>query len=112
MGISREACMAWNHRSFGLISQENDDRLSDVKAELKTRKEQRAFDTIRGYSARRGRSPRRHVVRSQPPYTTTRTPCAGSRARGFVLAGQAHRTPRSGAAGFMTSLTELITGKP
>ena len=35
----------------GLISQENDDRLSDVKAGLKTRKEQRAFDTIRGYVA-------------------------------------------------------------
>jgi hypothetical protein len=35
----------------GLISQENDDRLSDVKADLKTRKEQRAFDTIRGYAA-------------------------------------------------------------
>jgi hypothetical protein len=32
----------------GLISQENDDRLSDVKAELKKRKEMRAFDTIRG----------------------------------------------------------------
>lgn len=32
----------------GLISQENDDRLSDVKADLKSRKEQRAFDTIRG----------------------------------------------------------------
>ena len=35
----------------GLISQENDDRLSDVKADLKTRKEQRAFDTIRGHAA-------------------------------------------------------------
>ena len=32
----------------GLISQENDDKLSDVKADLKTRKEMRAFDTIRG----------------------------------------------------------------
>ena len=37
----------------GLISQENDDRLSDVKADLKTRKEQRAFDTIRGYAGDR-----------------------------------------------------------
>ena len=35
----------------GLISQENDDRLSDVKADLKTRNEQRAFDTIRGFAA-------------------------------------------------------------
>jgi hypothetical protein len=32
----------------GLISQENDDRLSDVKADLKRRKDLRAFDTIRG----------------------------------------------------------------
>lgn len=35
----------------GLISQENDERLSDVKAGLKTRTEQRAFDTIRGFAA-------------------------------------------------------------
>jgi hypothetical protein len=35
----------------GLISQEHDDRLSDVKAELKKRKDLRAFDTIRGYAA-------------------------------------------------------------
>jgi len=34
----------------GLISQENDDRLSDVKAGLKNRTEQRAFDTIRGFA--------------------------------------------------------------
>ena len=35
----------------GLISQEHDDRLSDVKADLKRRKDLRAFDTIRGYAA-------------------------------------------------------------
>lgn len=35
----------------GLISQENDDRLSDVKANLENRKDLRAFDTIRGYAA-------------------------------------------------------------
>lgn len=33
----------------GLISQENDDRLSDVKADLKKRQDLRAFDTIRGH---------------------------------------------------------------
>lgn len=32
----------------GLISQEDDDRLSDVKADLKKRKDMRAFDTVRG----------------------------------------------------------------
>jgi hypothetical protein len=32
----------------GLISQENDEKLSDVKADLRRRKEQRAFDTVRG----------------------------------------------------------------
>jgi hypothetical protein len=35
----------------GLISQENDDKLSDVKADLKARREMRAFDTIRGVVA-------------------------------------------------------------
>jgi hypothetical protein len=35
----------------GLISQEHDDRLSDVKANLKRRRDLRAFDTIRGYAA-------------------------------------------------------------
>jgi hypothetical protein len=32
----------------GIISQENDDHLSEVKADLKRRKDMRAFDTIRG----------------------------------------------------------------
>ena len=48
-GYLVEAMHAGEASVVGLISQENDDRLSDVKADLKTRKEQRAFDTIRGY---------------------------------------------------------------
>jgi hypothetical protein len=48
-GYLVEAMRGRESSVVGLISQENDDRLSDVKAGLKTRKEQRAFDTIRGY---------------------------------------------------------------
>ena len=50
-GYLVEAVHGGESSVVGLISQENDDRLSDVKADLKTRKEQRAFDTIRGYVA-------------------------------------------------------------
>ena len=50
-GYLVEAMHGGESSVVGLISQENDDRLSDVKAGLKTRKEQRAFDTIRGYAA-------------------------------------------------------------
>jgi len=50
-GYLVEAMRGGESSVVGLISQENDDRLSDVKAGLKTRKEQRAFDTIRGYAA-------------------------------------------------------------
>ena len=48
-GYLVEAMRGGESSVVGLISQENDDRLSDVKADLKTRKEQRAFDTIRGF---------------------------------------------------------------
>jgi hypothetical protein len=50
-GYLVEAMRGGESSVVGLISQENDDRLSEVKAGLKTRKEQRAFDTIRGYAA-------------------------------------------------------------
>lgn len=50
-GYLVEAMHGGESSVVGLISQEKDDRLSDVKADLKTRKEQRAFDTIRGYVA-------------------------------------------------------------
>lgn len=49
-GFLVEAVRGGESSVVGLISQENDDRLSDVKAGLKTRKEQRAFDTIRGHA--------------------------------------------------------------
>jgi hypothetical protein len=50
-GYLVEAMRGLESSVVGLISQENDDRLSDVRAGLKTRKEQRAFDTIRGHVA-------------------------------------------------------------
>jgi hypothetical protein len=50
-GYLVEAMRGAESSVVGLISQENDDRLSDVKAGLKTRKELRAFDTIRGHVA-------------------------------------------------------------
>jgi hypothetical protein len=51
-GYLVEAMRAGESSVVGLISQENDERLSDVKAGLKTRKDQRAFDTIRGFAAK------------------------------------------------------------
>jgi hypothetical protein len=50
-GYLVEAMRGSESSVVGLISQENDDRLSDVTAGLKTRKERRAFDTIRGFVA-------------------------------------------------------------
>jgi hypothetical protein len=50
-GYLVEAMRGAESSVVGLVSQENDDRLSDVKAGLKTRKAQRAFDTIRGHVA-------------------------------------------------------------
>jgi hypothetical protein len=51
-GYLVEAMQGGESSVVGLISQENDERLSDVKAGMKTRKDQRAFDTIRGYAAK------------------------------------------------------------
>ncbi len=93
----------------GLISQENDDRLSDVKAGLKTRKEQRAFDTIRGYvAATEG------VARVGTLYAPSQlTYHDADTVLKEVLADRSlevKRVPRSGDVrpGFLTSLTELL----
>ena len=48
-GYLVEAMTGGESSVVGLISQENDERLSDVKDDLKKRKELRAFDTIRGH---------------------------------------------------------------
>jgi hypothetical protein len=93
----------------GLISQENDDRLSDVKAGLKTRKEQRAFDTIRGYAAAVEGTARVGTLYapSQLTYHDADTVLKD------VLADTSlpvKRVARAGdiRPGFLTSLTELL----
>ena len=93
----------------GLISQENDDRLSDVKADLKTRKELRAFDTIRGHAAS-GQGRARVGTLHAPSSLTYHDADAVLK---DVLADTSlpvKRVSRSGdiRPGFLTSLTELI----
>jgi hypothetical protein len=93
----------------GLISQENDERLSDVKAGLKTRREQRAFDTIRGYAAAAEGTARVGTLYapSQLTYHDADTVLKN------VLADNSLRVKsvaRSGDVrpGFLSSLTELL----
>jgi hypothetical protein len=93
----------------GLISQENDDRLSDVKADLKRREHLRAFDTIRGMvSAAEGLA--RVGTLHAPSLLTYHD--AGAVLED-VLADTSlavKRVPRKNdvRAGFLSSLTELI----
>ena len=93
----------------GLISQENDERLSDVKAGLKTRTEQRAFDTIRGFAAAAEGAARVGTLYapSQLTYYDADTVLKS------VLADASlpiKRVARAGDVrpGFLTSLTELL----
>lgn len=93
----------------GLISQEKDDRLSEVKADLQKRKALRAFDTIRGYAASVEGTARVGTLYA-PSHLTyhdadavledvladTSLPVKRVRRRGNVRAG------------FLTSLTELV----
>ena len=94
----------------GLISQENDDRLSDVKADLKARKDQRAFDTIRGFAATAEGMARVGTLYA-PSHLTYHDADA---VLNSVLADSSlpvKRVARRGNVrpGFLTSLTELIT---
>jgi hypothetical protein len=95
----------------GLISQENDDRLSDVKATLKTRKEQRAFDTIRGYVgaveglARVGTLYAPSHLTYHDADTVLKDVLADT-----SLAVKRVTRPGNLRPGFLTSLTELISG--
>src|SRR5687767_3218632 len=109
-GYLVEAMRGGESSVVGLISQENDDRLSDVKADLKTRKEQRAFDTIRGYVATVEGMARVGTLYAPSPltYHDADTVLKG------VLADMSlpvKRVARRGNArpGFLTSLTELIS---
>jgi hypothetical protein len=108
-GYLVEAMRGGESSVVGLISQESDDRLSDVKAGLKTRKEQRAFDTIRGHvTAAEGvaRVGTLHAP-SQLTYYDADTVLRD------VLADRSleiKRLPRASGVrpGFLTSLTELL----
>lgn len=109
-GYLVEAMHGGESSVVGLISQENDDRLSDVKADLKTRKEQRAFDTIRGYvSAPEG------IARVGTLYAPSHLTYHDANAvLKDVLADTSlavKRIARRGTVrpGFLTSLTELIS---
>ncbi len=108
-GYLVEATRGGESSVVGLISQENDDRLSDVKAGLKTRTEQRAFDTIRG-SAASGEGTARVgtlYASSQLTYheadTVLRAVIADRSLAVKRIAGNSDVRP-----GFLTSLTELI----
>ena len=98
----------------GLISQENDDRLSDVKADLKTRKEQRAFDTIRGYAAvaEAMRARRNAHAPSQLTYRDADTVLNDGACRQLAGRQARRREVADVRPGFLTSLTELIAAKP
>lgn len=93
----------------GVISQENDDRLSEVKADLEKRKDLRAFDTIRGYAA---------TVEGMARVGTLYAPSRLTYHDADVVLKEAladrslaiKRVARRGSVrpGFLTSITELI----
>jgi hypothetical protein len=108
-GYLVEAMRGSESSVVGLISQENDDRLSEVKAGLKTRKEQRAFDTIRGYVAASGGMARvgtlyasSHLTYHDADKVLKDVLADGSLAVKHVARNGAVRP------GFLTSLTELL----
>ena len=110
-GYLVEAMRGAESSVVGLISQENDDRLSDVKAGLKTRNEQRAFDTIRGHVAAEAGTARVGTLHapSQLTYrdadTVLQSVLADSTLPVKRIARSADVRP-----GFLTSLTELLAG--
>ena len=93
----------------GLISQENDDRLSDVKAGMKTRKEQRAFDTIRGYVANSEAAARVGTLYapSELTYHEADTVLKEVLADGSLAVKRLGRTADV-RPGFLSSLTEML----
>jgi len=95
----------------GLISQENDDRLSDVKADLKTRKEQRAFDTIRGFAAITEGTARVGTLFA-PSHLTYHDADEVLKSVLLDTSLPVKRVARRGSIrpGFLTTLTELIRG--
>jgi hypothetical protein len=108
-GYLVEAMRGGESSVVGLISQEKDDRLSDVKAGLKTRKERRAFDTIRGYAAAAEGMARVGTLYapSHLTYHDADTVLNGVLADASLAV---KRVARGGDVrpGFLTSLTELL----
>jgi hypothetical protein len=93
----------------GLISQENDDRLSDVKADLKKRKDLRAFDTIRGHVTADEAMARVGTLHAPSELTYH----AAATVLDHVLADTSlpvKQLPRRGGvrAGFLSALSELM----
>jgi len=110
-GYLVEAMRGVESSVVGLISQENDDRLSDVKADLKKRKEQRAFDTIRGHVGAVNGTARVGTLYA-PSHLTYHDADAVLRdvlADGSLPVKQIVRRGNV-RPGFLTSLTELISG--
>ncbi len=110
-GYFVEETRGGNTSVVGLISQENDEALSDVKADLKKKKEQRAFDTVRGFVSDglgRARVGTLHAP-SDLTYRDVETVLAPVLADTSLPLKQLER--RGGVrAGFLTSLLELIDG--
>ena len=108
-GYLVEATSGAESSVVGLISQENDDRLSDVKADLKKRKDLRAFDTIRGHvgipegTARVGTLYAPSHLTYHEADTVLRDVLADTSLPVKRLARGASVRP-----GFLTSLTELL----
>jgi hypothetical protein len=109
-GYLVEAMRGGESSVVGLISQENDDRLSEVKADLKTRKDQRAFDTIRGRVAA-GEGVARVGTLYAPSHLTYHD---ADTVLNSVLADSSLAVKRLARRdqvqpGFLTSLTQLIS---
>jgi hypothetical protein len=109
-GYLVEAMRGGESSVVGLISQENDERLSDVKAGLKTRKEQRAFDTIRGHVAAADGVARVGTLHapSELTYHDADTVLHNVLADSTLPLKHIARG-RDVRPGFLTSLTELLT---
>jgi hypothetical protein len=94
----------------GLISQENDDRLSDVKADLKKRKELRAFDTIRGHVSRVDGAARVGTLYAASRLTYHDADAVLHDVLGDASLQLKQITRRANVRpGFLTSLTELLS---
>ncbi len=108
-GYLVEAMRGAESSVVGLVSQENDDRLSDVKAGLKTRKEQRAFDTIRGHVAATEGTARVGTLHapSELTYHDADTVLRDVLAETTLPVKQVARAGDV-RPGFLTSLTELL----